>query len=145
MAPFFFSLSSPGSSCPVEDHDTGGFREVGRRFGKPIGDIKIGRFTPLVSYMIYVFFKFRNAYGMYIWLYIFFVEVLGVLFSSVFLILSCKNAGDKLLVGRNLHMLHWNLHFVVFHILSGEFSVPVIFSAGKFNIPTMNVSIHIEK
>ena len=36
----------------------------------------------------------------------FFVEVLGVLFSSVFLILSCKNAGDKLLVGRNLHILH---------------------------------------
>lgn len=41
-----------------------------------------------------------------IYIYMFFVEVLGALFSSVFLISSCKNAGDKLLVGRNVHILH---------------------------------------
>ena len=40
-----------------------------------------------------------------IYIYIYFVEVLGGFFSSVFLISSCKNAGDKLLVGRSVHIL----------------------------------------
>lgn len=66
VAPFFFQPASPGSNCPVEDCNTGGFREVGGGLVGLIQAINLWRHqnwkvTPLVSYVIYLY---RNAYGM---------------------------------------------------------------------------------